>query len=113
MVVKHLDHYIRLNRSARSDIEWWFHFASKWNGTVMMTVVDRSNPVASITSDTSGSWGCGAFYLSQWFQITWGGPVAESSITVKDLMPIVVAVAIWGKSWAGGTVLAKCDTPQW
>ena len=73
----------------------------------MMTVVDRSNPVASITSDASGSWGCGAFYLSQWFQITWGGLVAESSI--KEL----VAVAIWGKSWAGGTVLAKCDTPQW
>ena len=109
MVVKHLDHYIRLNGSARSDIEWWFRFASKWNGTAMMTVVDRSNPVALITSDASGSWGCGAFYLSQWFQIAWGGPVAESSITVKELVPIVVAAAIWGKSWAGGTVLAKCD----
>ena len=24
-------------------------------------------------------------------------------------MPIVVAAATWGKSWAGGSVLAKCD----
>ena len=35
--------------------------------------------------------------------------MVESSITVKELVPIVVAAAIWGKSWAGGTVLAKCD----
>ena len=75
----------------------------------MMTVVDRSNPVASITSDASGSWDCGAFYLSHWFQIAWGGPVAESSITVKELVPIVVAVALWGRPWAGGIVLARCD----
>ena len=32
-VVKHLDHYVRLSRSPRFDIEWWYHFASKWNGT--------------------------------------------------------------------------------
>ena len=32
-VVKHLDHYVRLSRFARSDIKWWYHFASKWNGT--------------------------------------------------------------------------------
>ena len=28
MMVKHLDHYVRLNGSARSDIEWSFCFAS-------------------------------------------------------------------------------------
>ena len=108
-LVEHLDHYIKLDESARSDIEWWFHFASKWNSTTMMTVVDKSKLVALITSDTSGSWECGALYLSQWFQIAWGGPVAESSITVKEMVPIVVVAAIWGRSWAGSTVLAKCD----
>ena len=36
-VVKHLDHYVWLSRSARSDIEWWYHFASKWNGSAMMS----------------------------------------------------------------------------
>lgn len=109
MVVKYLDHYVRLNESVRSDIEWWFRLASKWNCPALMTVVDRSNPVALITSDASGSWGCGALYLSHRFQIAWGGPVAKSSITVKELVPIVVAAAIWGRSWVGGIVLARCD----
>ncbi len=32
MVAEHLDHYVHLNREARSDIEWWFQFSGKWNG---------------------------------------------------------------------------------
>ena len=26
----HLDHFIRLNQEARSDIEWWHTFVSSW-----------------------------------------------------------------------------------
>ena len=37
----HLDHFIRLNQEAWSDIEWWHTFASSWNGVAMMKVVSR------------------------------------------------------------------------
>ena len=57
----HLDHFIRLNQEARSDIEWWHTFASSWNGIDMMKAVSRVAPKAWITSDASESWGCGAF----------------------------------------------------
>ena len=36
MVTKSLDHHIRLNRDARSDIEWWFRFSAEWNGMAMI-----------------------------------------------------------------------------
>ena len=33
----------------------------------------------------------------------------EAHITIKDLVPIVLAVAVWGKEWHGLTVQARCD----
>ena len=31
-VISKPDHFIRLNQSARSDLEWWFQFLAQWNG---------------------------------------------------------------------------------
>lgn len=36
-------------------------------------------------------------------------PMQEAHITIKDLVPIVLAVAVWGKEWHGLTVQARCD----
>ena len=108
-MVKHLDHYVRISLSSRADLEWWFHFASSWNGISMMTVVNKERPGEVLASDASGSWGCGAYCGQNWFQIKWAGLMATSHITVKELAPIVVASAIWGSSWKGLTVKVLCD----
>ena len=68
-----------------------------------------TNPQVVLTSDASGSWGCGAFVGQQWFMLPWAGPVQESHITVKELAPIVVAALVLGQDWRGKTVLAHCD----
>ena len=60
-VAKELHHRIRLNRGFRSDLQWWASFLPSWNGVSMMSGVVPACPTASITSDASGSWGCGAF----------------------------------------------------
>ena len=57
---KHLDHFVRLNADARSNIEWWFKFAGSWNGITMTQAIIRSAPSTTFTSDASGNWGCGA-----------------------------------------------------
>ena len=111
--VKRMDRWVRLSRSARSDIEWWQQYCAQWNGTAMMSVVNRAEPEfkVSMVSDASGSWGCGALHGQDWFQLKWEG-LGESSqqnITVKELLPIVIAAAMWGKRWAGSTVRAQCD----
>ena len=64
--VNNLDNYVRLNVSARSDINWWHIFAERWNGTSMLTRFDKANPQIAVTSDASGTWGCGAFEGSKW-----------------------------------------------
>ena len=106
---KRLDQFVRLNREARADIEWWHVFAAGWNGTAMMEAGPGTSCQVTIISDASGNWGCGAYSEGQWFMLPWSGAIGGVHITVKELAPIVVAAAIWGHSWRGKKVLAQCD----
>ncbi len=59
-------------------------------------------PQVILTSDASGSWGCGAYTSTgEWFQLAlmedWNGV----HITVKEFLPIVLGVAMWGAQMEG------------
>ena len=78
-----------------------------WNGSSFFPI---ANPSVTITSDASGSFGCGAFSISHgWFQVKWPPSWQSSHITVKELVPIVVASAVWGPHWKGRHVLFRSD----
>ena len=100
--------YIRLKAEARTDILWWRVFIKIWNGVAISPVI--STPQAFLTSDASGNWGCGAFTGSKWFQFQWTPEYGLSEqITFKELLPIVLAVIMWGKHWAGLHLHCNCD----
>ena len=62
-------HHLRLSTEFWSDLHRWAAFLPKWNGKSMLR---RSVPMHTITSDASGSWGCGAFGSNgSWFQLQW------------------------------------------
>ena len=68
------------------------------------------SPSVSVTTDASGSWGCDALTSDgQWFQVQWPLSWASVHIAVKELVPVVIAVAVWGKQWQGQTVLVCSD----
>jgi hypothetical protein len=69
-------HHIRLNREFRADLRWWDTFASHWNGASMFPCL--TEPVFAVTSDASGSWGCGGWSGSSWFQFGW--PLARGTV---------------------------------
>ena len=52
---------IRLNTSFRSDLAWWTAFIAQWNGISFLSPPSRL-PETVITTDASGSWGCGALH---------------------------------------------------
>ena len=84
--VKEMDRPIRLNRGFKSDLQWWALFLPTWNGVSMMAGAVRSGWAATMTSDASGSWGCGAFTSSgEWLQLQWPESWASVHITVKEL----------------------------
>jgi hypothetical protein len=104
-----MDSHIRCTQAARSDIEWWYLFSEDWNGVAMLSLLRKDNPDSLLTSDASGNWGCGAFSDNRWFQLQWAGKTVSLHITVKELIPIVIATAVWGGEWQGKTVRVLCD----
>lgn len=107
---KELHHHVRLNAAFRSDLQWWATFLEEWNGVSMMIQDRHMSPQAIVTSDASGNWGCGAFNSdSEWFQLQWPSSWKGVHITVKELVPIVVACAVWGKQWQGKSIRCNCD----
>ncbi len=100
-------HHIRLNAEFRADMLWWKTFASYWNGTSALIITGP--PDITITSDASGSWGCGAWYGSKWFQVEWVGNLQGKHISLLELIPIILATIVWGPTLSGKRVLANCD----
>jgi len=108
--VREHDHWVRLNVGFRSDLRWWEIFLEEWNGVSLCGGVVPASPRDTITSDASGRWGCGAFTeQGEWFQYRWPAGWESVHITVKELLPIVVAVAVWGHEWRGCTIRCRCD----
>ena len=107
--VKNMDNFVRLNVAARSDIRWWSVFAAKWNGTSMLTRFDKATPHCMVTSDASGSWGCGAYEGAKWFQFQWPSTMEASHISVREMIPVVMAAALWGHCWRGKSVRFRSD----
>ena len=100
-------HHVRLSQEFRSDLQWWASFLPRWNGKSML---HPPAPQHVVTADASGTWGCGAFGSSgEWFQIQWPKEWAECHIAAKELVPVVVAIALWGAPWQSTTVLVRSD----
>ena len=77
----------------------------------MLVQVQSQHPDIKVWSDASGSWGCAAVWNGKWFQISWKDhpEFMDTSIAGKEMLPIAVAAAIWGKEWRGCTVEFNCD----
>ena len=95
-------HHIRLNGQFRADLQWWCTFAEHWNGVAMFPY--PAQPAFSVTSDASGSWGCGAWSGACWFQFEWPQEVLGHHIAYKELFAGLLACAAWGKQWRGSYV---------
>lgn len=104
---KRRHHHVRLNAEFRADLAWWLTFASHWNGTSLL--IHRHSPTTTFCSDASGSWGCGAWHNTNWFQIQWDANSLNLHISAKELIPVIVAAVVWGPQWKGYRVTALSD----
>ena len=86
---------------------WWKTFATHWNGCSL--IIHKHCQEHRVTSDASGLWGCGAWYNEKWFQLAWDSSTKELHIAVKEMIPIIIALVIWGAKWTKGRVIAQCD----
>ena len=103
---KQLHHHILLNVKMRADLAWWAEFLPSWNGSYAFL---PGTPSITVTSDASGTWGCGAFVGTQWFQAEWPVEWQDYNIACKEMAPILFAAATWGAGWSGHCVCFKSD----
>ena len=98
----------RLDSNCKSDIVWWDLFVQSWNG---VSLLQNKSAGTVITSDASGSWGCGSFdnTSGQWFQLGWPDTWQAVNIAVKELLPIVLSAGLWGYGFKGTTVTFQSD----
>ena len=101
-------HCIQLNRYFRSDLAWWQLFLASWNGVGLIQQPEQGRG-AQFSTDASGSWGCGAWCGPKWFQVKWDGRMGAIPIAVKELIPVILAAAMWGPCWKGSVVTCYCD----
>ena len=72
-------------------------------------VLKRQSPNCIVTSDASDSWGCGAYEGSKWFQFQWPPTMEALHILIMEMIPAVMAAALWGQCWKGKSVRFRSD----
>ena len=99
----------RLNLAARSELAWWDSLLEHWPGTSVHQFLLLKSPDRHLFTNASGSWGCGAWSAPHWFCMQWSRQLESQSIAIKELLPIVFSVAVWGRSWRERLILCHCD----
>ena len=111
-------HHIRMNAAARSDIYWWSVFAQTWIGVSLIRELGKEDVDYEVMTDASGRFGCGGPWGNRWFQVQWSpgyritklkNPFSQDSILLRELLPVVIAAAIWEKEWKNSVVRVRCD----
>ena len=74
----------------------------------MLSEPTHTPPDIDLFTDAAGSLGCGAWSGRSWFQYFWPAEFGTHSIAVKELLSIVMACVVWGRSWSYQSVLAHC-----
>ena len=73
-------HWVEVNASFKSDLWWWHCFLGEWNGVAMLENNHRDNQEIQLYTDTSGSFGCGAWWDPEWLQLQWPERLEDWSI---------------------------------
>ena len=103
------NHLIRLTVEARLDLAAWKLFLDQFNGESLCLVDDwLSSDCIRLYSDASGL-GFAAIYGKRWVQGEFSPAWKDVNIAVKELLPIVLAVELWGPLVANSRILFMCD----
>ncbi|XP_033725218.1 uncharacterized protein LOC117315182 [Pecten maximus] len=114
--VKKAYHYIRLGANLKEDLRTLHKFFHSFNGVCYFP--DRewlSNVSCELYTDSSGNsaLGCGALFQKQWLVVKWSefdfSAEVFRDITYLELIPIFLALFVWGQELQNKKVIFHCD----
>ena len=101
-------YFVHLDAMARADLAWWDCFLQDWHGASF--IIPNDSLSLHIHTDASGTFGGGALSSDgRWLQVQWPESWSEVDISIKEMVPIVVAAAMWGRSWHQHRVFFHSD----
>lgn len=104
------NHFIRLNKQARADLQMWHKFMQQFNGRCMF-LHDQwlASDSLNLYTDSASTVGCAGVFGSLWFAERWSDDFKQNHINLLELFPIVVAVEIWGHLMANHKITFYSD----
>ena len=107
--VQNPHNYIRLNNEARKDLAAWKLFLDQFNGC-FMCLPNRwvSSNSLKLFTDASGT-GFAAVFGNRWIQGRFPDSWLTANIAIKELLPIVLAVKLWGSEMRNSRILFMSD----
>ena len=104
------DHFIKLNKAARADLQVWASFIHQYNGCTIVTDVRFiSSNTLHLYSDGAQSKGFACMYQQFWACGAFSVQVKEFHVNILELYPIILAVYLFGKHWQNKNILFMCD----
>ena len=106
----HYQHYkICLNKQARADLSAWSVFLDSFNGRVLfLPSTWNDSDTLRLSTDASGK-SYAAILGSCWIQGNFPVSWANTNIATKELLPIVLAVRLWGTLKGNKRILFLTD----
>ena len=102
-------HWIRLTAAARLDLRAWDTFLSKFNGRVLCLPTSfETSDVLKLFSDASGT-AFAAVLGKAWIQGKFPSDWKETNIAIKELLPIILAIKLWGSSISNKRIMFFTD----
>lgn len=114
MGVSQPHHFIRVTQSMKEDITMWFEFIDVLNGTSFFLDQRWSDSTfLELFTDAVGGFGMGTFFKGRWAWSAWPREWHSSGIvkdiTFLELLPIVIAIKLWGPELRNKKVLFRSD----
>ena len=102
--------HVSLTVQAKKDLEVWREFLRYFNGRSMFSQRHwDATSVVDVTTNASGGIGFGAVLQSSWLIGVWSVQLADQSIAVKEMVPVVIAFHTWAARWQGRCVRLISD----
>ncbi|XP_053402664.1 uncharacterized protein LOC128557986 [Mercenaria mercenaria] len=110
-------HYrLRMSVSVKLDLSMWLTFLEKFNGITYIPAADwLDSGSLQLFTDSAGSshLGCGCFYSNEWsffaWPKNWWCEEIMADITFLEMVPVILALSLWGKQLQYNKVLLRID----
>ena len=102
-------HYIRLTKSAKQDLDTWFHFLEHYNGKTIIHKPSRADSQSVHLYTDASKTAFGGTHGTHWVHGCWPGDWKSQDITVLELYPIYVIVNTFKHKLTNSHITFHCD----